>query len=141
MIGTIFMVLVVLFLYFNVYIFMQNQDTKFQDAIGQSAQLDADRSTEKITIATQTSLITGNQVTISCTLTNNGPLPIKIIRLWIKDLSTNNLAQTDSSPLPLVLAPGNFATESSTVTLINAQGPFYLEFVTSRGNLLTATAT
>ncbi len=143
MIGTIFLVLVVLFLYFNVYMFIQNQDTNFQDAIGQSQQLDADRSMEKVAIASpiQAPTIIDPQVTITCSITNNSPFPIKIMRLWVTDLSTNNFNETDSLPLPLVLAPGNTSTESFTVILPNAQGPFYLEFVTSRGNLVTATTT
>jgi hypothetical protein len=143
MIGTIFMVLVVLFLYFNVYIFIQNQDTSFQDAISQSQQLDADRSMEKVSIASpmQTPTITETGVIVTCSITNNSPFPIKITRLWIKDLSTNSLSETDSSPLPLVFASGQTLPESFTVPLQNAQGPFYLEFVTSRGNLLTVTTT
>ena len=140
------MVLVVLFLYFNVYMFIQSQDKNFQDAISQSQQLDADRSMEKATaIPLQSAINTGVKVTISCNITNNSPFPIEIKRLFVKDLNTGSFGETGSSPpLPIVLAPGETTSpqqESFTVPLTNAQGPFFLEFVTSRGNLIIATST
>ena len=139
-IGTIFMVLVVLFLYFNVFMFIQNQDTKFQDVISQSQQLDVDRNAERVTIANiQSPMMEANQVYITCTIINNSSLPVKITRVWIKDLNTGNMGNSDSSPLPLVLPSGSSAIQKSFIINIqNPSGLFYLQFVTSRGNLVSS---
>ena len=139
-IATIFMVLVVLFLYFNVFMFIQNQDIKFQDAISQSQQLDVDRNAERVTIANiQPAVIGSDQVTITCTFINNSSLPVKITRVWIKDLVTGNVGNSTLSPLPLVLSPGEITVpQTFTVSIQSPSGWFYLQFVTSRGNLVSS---
>lgn len=130
------MVLAVLFLFFNVYIFMQNQDTKFQDAISQSQQLDADRNAEHLTIASnQPLIIVGNEVIANCSIANNGSLPLKIMREWLIDSITNAGNCTSST---IVLAPG----ESQSQLILNfwlpvSSGHYRLELVTSRGNLIS----
>ena len=131
------MVLAVLFLYFNVYTFSQNQNTQFQDIISQSQQLDADRNIEEITIQTAnyTNLAQGH-INATLTFTNNSPLPIQIARVWVEDYS--NPPHTSSLPLAIVLHSGRQKTQSFDLNMgTTVTGSLRVWLVTSRGNLFT----
>lgn len=77
-IGTIFMVLIILFLYFNVFTFSLNRNTDFQDVISRSEQLDADRNAEQITITNSFLTFPSGQIKLYCTLSNNGTVPVQL---------------------------------------------------------------
>ena len=132
-IGTIFLVLVVMFLYFNVFMFIQKQDTKFQDVVSQSAQLDADHSVEAryVNVFSVTVTGSGDTRTLICNIQNNGSLPIMIVRVWVK---INPTLAEDNTPLSIVLQPG--ASSSFSMPWSSASNQFSLFFVTSRGNII-----
>jgi hypothetical protein len=138
-IATIFMVLVVMFLFFNVFMFSQRQDALLQDAVNQSAQLDADRSAEHISFTNVIINRGVNQVTISCSILNDGPLPVQIMRLWVKDSAVSSPATTGFAP-PLVLQPGSkLSQQQFTFTVLGASAgdEVSLWFVTARGNVVS----
>ncbi len=138
-IATIFLVLVVLFLYFNVFMFIQNQDTKFQDIISQSQQLDADRNVECLTITSPAiSIAALNQVNVACTIINNSSLPVKITRVWLKDINTNDVGYSDL--LSLSIGPGTTKNVDFQVNLLNASPTdnYHMDLVTFRGNLFSS---
>jgi hypothetical protein len=135
-IGTIFMVLVVLFLYFNVFMFIQKQDARLQDAVSQSAQLDADRNMEQLTIVNGNyTLLGSDRIRITCTIINNSSIPVQIMRLWVQDY--NNPPHSGNVSQPVILQPGgrpgpvSFDVNMGTTVT----GPLRAWFVTSRGNL------
>ena len=64
-VGAIFMVLIALFLFFNVFMFVLNQNTAFQDSASQANRLLANRLAEKFTLSRLTYNITGSTVIVS----------------------------------------------------------------------------
>lgn len=132
-IATIFMVLVVLFLIFNVQMFMLNRDAALQDTIGQSMQLEADTSVEQLMFISQSATANGNQATVSWQMKNTSPIPIELVSLWVQGSST----AYGTTSVSIVLGPGESDTSSRTVTLNDAfSGSCIFWFVTSRGNVL-----
>jgi hypothetical protein len=129
------MVLVVMYLYFNVFMFIQSRNVAFQDTISQSQQLDVDRNTEQVTISN----VTCTPTSISCNITNTGPLPVQIVRLWVVDshASVQNYAQL---PVHIILQPGANVPFDKTVTINGASinDRLTIWFVTARGNLVKA---
>jgi hypothetical protein len=132
-IATIFMVLVILFLIFNVQIFMLNRDAALQDTIGQSQQLEADSSTEQLMFISQSATASGNQATVSWQIKNTSPIPIELVNLWVQGTPT----AYGNTPISIALGPGETETSQRTVTLNEAaSGSCIFWFVTSRGNVL-----
>ena len=144
-IGTIFMVLIILFLYFNVFTFSLNRNTDFQDVISRSEQLDADRNAEQLTISnvvvnqSQT-----NQIIVRCTLVNTGSVPIQMARLWVQDnsLSQNNVGTVGLLTPIIALEPGSITQvvfPAVTISGALSTHSFYFWLVTFRGNLFSKT--
>ncbi len=131
------MVLVVLFLVFNVQMFMLDRDTALQDTVSQTQELQADTNAEQLTFANTAVNIAGNQVTISCEIKNTSPLSIQLVTLWVMDSQTNYKNTQISVPLN----GGQTITFQRTVTLPQSpQSTPYFWFVTSRGNVFSSVA-
>lgn len=142
LIGTIIMILVVMFLFYNVYMFSLSRDADYQNIVSRSQQLDADRDAEKLTI--QTATITGGGAFpffIKCTLQNSGSVPIQVVRLWFKDLSATPAIVASLSVLSqnVVLQPGSLSNQTFTVTLSGALPTdfFSVTLISSRANPTT----
>jgi len=130
------MVLAVLFLFFNVYIFMQKQDIKFQDTIMQSQQMDTDRNNEKVSIPINpTQTTNGNIVTVNCSIKNDGSIPAKIFRAWLTDTAYGTTSHTNV--LGIVLSSGEGSNTLLAFTMNDPSGQFRLDLVTSRGNIVS----
>jgi archaellum component FlaG (FlaF/FlaG flagellin family) len=130
------MVLAVLFLFFNVYMFIQKQDIKFQDTIMQSQQMDTDRNNEKVSIPIDpTQTTNANIVTVNCSIKNDGSIPAKIVRAWLTDTTYNTISHTNI--LGIVLSPGEISNRLLAFTMNDHSGQFRLDIVTSRGNIIS----
>ncbi len=142
LIGTIILVLVVMFLFYNVYMFSQSRDADYQDIVSRSQQLDADRNGEELTI--QTATVTGGGAVpfvVRCTLLNSGSVPVQVVRLWFKDLTAAPAIVTSVSLLSqkVVLQPGSISNQTFTVTLSGALPTdfFSVTLISSRANPTT----
>lgn len=142
LIATIIMVLIVVFLYFNVYLFALDRNKDFQDVTSRSQQLDADRISEKVEIL-EASLTAGggDSLIITCTLVNSGSVPTQIVRLWLQDNSfpTPIVGTTGLQSGNIVLPPGVTKSQTFGVILPGASSAdqFALRLVTSRANIVT----
>ncbi|MGA2680944.1 MAG: hypothetical protein ABSF44_03995 [Candidatus Bathyarchaeia archaeon] len=138
-ISAIFLVLVILFLFFNVYTFYNNRNTAYQDTVGQVAQMAADRSTELATLSiVKPAAFPGNNIVyISCSIEDNGPIPSQIVRLWVKDLTNSAVGNSASS---IVLQPGSITKYFNSVNIpnVSSSDQFTFWFLTARGNTIAA---
>ncbi len=142
------MVLVVMFLYFNVYMFLQKEDATFQDTVAQSQQLDADRDAEKWVIDAWTTPEAGDpnhQFQFAFQITNSGPIPLEIKRVWAFDSTRSMYAPISVSFLqqPIVLPSGAWVqrlipkSSFGFPSYVLASDEFMLWLVTSRGNMIS----
>jgi hypothetical protein len=137
-IAAIFLVLIVLFLVFNVFMYMQNRNTDFQNSVSQAQQLALDRDTEQLTISNISYAPDQSQniVNVKCAVENTGSLAVQIIRLWLSE-SPGNVVGNITMNIPL--QPGGIQSWSTTsipvkMQVTSADAQFDLHFVTSRGN-------
>jgi len=134
------MVLIVLFLYSNVFIFILNQNTSFQEGVSEANQGDIDRSSEKITVSNVSYTAAEDQLYVEAQVTNDGPVSVQIITLWVIDKTTQKYGYNDT--LNINLKTGNTLdfTESNalrvTIEVSNSSNVFTSWFVTDRGNLI-----
>ncbi len=134
-IAAIFLVLVVMYLYYNVFIVTQNRNLSFQDAVSQSQQLDFDRSSEQLSISDLSYSSSG----IALTIKNTGPLPVQLVRFWAQN-SEGDFATLSFSPL-IVLDSGREISQFFPVGIAGTEtGDIAFWFVTARGNLISANA-
>jgi hypothetical protein len=135
-IAAIFMVLIVLFLYFNVYTFMQDRNNAFQDTVSQVAQIDTDRNAEQLSIlANPTPTVNGSQVNVIYDVENTGPLAVQIVRLWVLASPDNT---TGNTTMNLALQPGGSNSSIIPVNIsFSANATFTIHFVTARGNIFS----
>ncbi len=145
LIATIIMVLVVLFLYFNVYILSVNRDTDYQDAVQRANQLDIDKQTESDSISINAYYRAlpggGSSFRVYCDLTNNSPLPFKIVRIWIHGYPYL------SSTTPFPILPPNVWQFGETRDALSSIPPItgsyslvshmQVTIITSRGNVIS----
>lgn len=132
------MVLVVLFLVFNVQLYMANRDAAMQDTIGQSQQLGADINAEELILSDVTVTTNGNQATVSCQIKNTSPIAIELVNLWVQGASPSEYGNAFIS---IALSPGETHSLTKTVTLNETpSGSCSFWFVTARGNVISATS-
>jgi hypothetical protein len=140
-IATIFMVLVVLYLYFGVFMFMQTQNVAFQDVTSQSQQLDNDRNTERIELSEviYTQASQPSYYNIGLTIKNTGPIPVQIERIWVQ---SNEGECTNNAISPsIVLQPGGKTSQEFSFKMnSSSMNEVVFWLVTARGNLVSANA-
>ncbi len=133
------MVLVVLFLIFNVYMFTQQQNVGLQDTISQTQQLNADRTAEDITISDRLLVPNQDNLDVYCQVLNSGPIAVNLVSLWANDVNS----QTHNSiPVSISLQPGETKNFNILMNLVDAQpsdAQIAVWFVTARGNLIPVT--
>jgi hypothetical protein len=133
--ASIFLVLVVLYVYYNMYMVAQNRNLAFQDATSQSQQLDFDRSIEGVTISDVSYSASG----VSLTIKNTGPLPIQLVRFWAQNSQAQS-ATLSFSP-PILLDSGSKISQFFAVGINGVStGDIAFWFVTARGNLISPNA-
>jgi hypothetical protein len=147
LIATIFMVLILLFFYFNVATFALNRNTDFQDVVSRSQQLDADRNAEHVTTLRGSSTPGGlgpGQLRFSCQFINDGSVSIQMVRVWVQDYQASGQVtissfSLSSQQMQIVLEPGIRVTKNIDVTIPGSRSSdsFSLWFITSRGNVVS----
>ena len=136
------MVLIALFLFFNVFMFVLDRNTAFQDSASQANQLLADRIAEKFTLSTPTYIIndTTHQVSVSVNVINVSPLSVLIKSMWITDSAAAN-PNYNYSAESIALQPGQSAILTAAVVISDASsldiGSCTSWFVTARGNTIS----
>jgi len=134
------MVLILLFLYTQVYLFMQNENARYQSAVGEVNQMDIDRSNEELAVSDLDYAVVGDKVHVTIQVKNIGPVSVQIVNLWVIDKTTNNYGFNDT--LNIQLKPGDidYFTESNSLKVplegSNSSNIFASWFVTSNGNLI-----
>ncbi len=140
-IGTIFLVLAVLFLYSNVFLFILNKNASFQEEINEVNEANLMANTEKI-VTNNVDYIPGeDELIVEVEITNNCPILVELTALWVVDSVNQNYGYTDT--LNISIKPGE---------TLSFQQPMALEvpmdvsdfsysciswFVTDRGNLVS----
>jgi len=139
-IAAVFMVLVVLVLYTNVFAFMLNQNVFLHEVVSEANQVDIDRSNEIITVTDANYTVEDDQIYIEATIINNGPVSVQIITLWAFDATTRKYGYNDT--LSINLKTGDtivFAESNALIVTIegsDSSDVFACWFVTARGNLI-----
>lgn len=139
-VGTVFMVLVVMLLSTGVFLWTLSQNTLYNQAVMQKNQTELDRLNEKVTASNVNYTVAGNLVSVQVALQNQGPLSAQIVSLWVIDATLNKY--NFSSPLNINMKPGNTTTLTGAnaikVKIIGALWSDQLSswFVTARGNVV-----
>jgi hypothetical protein len=135
--GMVFFLLIVMIVIASLLIIL-NQNTGLQQTVIQTQQMDNDRATEQSTVSILNASIAVqyNGVVVAGNIGNSGPLSTQLVRLWIKDINTN---QTSNMAVSIVLNPGSIIQYLYFVGFTNASpsDQFTLWFVTARGNVIT----
>lgn len=136
-IAAIFLVLIVFFLYANVFTFILIQNTSFQEGVSEVNQRDIDRSSEKITVSNVDYAVAEDQVYVHAQVTNDGPVSVQIITLWVIDTTIQKYGYNDT--LNINLKAGDSRSVSGEVTIPGTSPGhvFNMWFVTARGNLIS----
>lgn len=139
--ATIFMVLTVLFLYAHVYVFIQNENRRFEESIREANQMDIDYSSEKITISDVIYTAVGDQVHVQAKVTNNGPISVQMMTLWVVDTNTQKFGYNDTLDIDLDIGDTlNFAESNALIVTVegaSSSHKFTSWFITVRGNLIS----
>lgn len=132
-IGTTFMVLVMMFLGTSVFLWTLSQNTLYNEAVRTRNQEDADRRNEGVVVLGGNYSVSGDNVTVLVVLKNAGSVAAQIINLWVVDTNQSRYA---NKPLNLNLNPGDVEPSWLTVTIpgADASHDFVSWFVTARGN-------
>jgi len=140
-IGTTFMVLVMMFLSTSVFLWTLSQNTLYNEALRARNQEEADRSSENIVALTGNYSVSGSEVTVNVVLKNAGSVAVQIINLWVLDSDPSNRRYTNKS-LNLNLKSGDILNlvglNGLKVTIPGASSShnFASWFVTAKGNTI-----
>jgi archaellum component FlaF (FlaF/FlaG flagellin family) len=138
--AAIFLVLILLLLYTQVYSFIQNENARFQSAVGEVNQMDAERNNEELAVSDLEYDVVGDNVHVTIQVKNIGPVSVQIVNLWVIDKTINDYGFNDT--LNIQLNPGDidYFTESNVLKIqlkgSNSSNIFASWFVTSNGNLI-----
>lgn len=139
-IAAIFLVLVVLALYANVFVFMLNQNVLVYEVVSEANQEDIDRKNEIITVSNANYAVEGDKVRVEAVVTNNGPVSVQIVTLWVFDATIRKYGYNDT--LNVNLKTGDMMVfVGSNALIVTVEGSHALDvfaawFVSVRGNLI-----
>jgi len=138
-IGTIFLVLIALTVATNVFLWTLTQNANYNQAVKESSQMDAERSSERI-VAYNTvySSVSQNEVNVTTTMTAQGALSAQIITVWVTWTPTvGNDIKYGSETVNITVISGDTITINRIVPMSGAlagNGEFNGWLVTARGN-------
>ena len=146
LIAAIFMVIIILFMSFNVFTFTLFKNTQFRDAVDALNQMDVEQTYERISFADVGITRLGNDwILVEAELANDGAVSVKIVSLWVLQSGTGKYGHTDVS-IP-DLGPGktgSFVASVAAVEFVDGEpvltgwpessGGFTAWLITARGN-------
>ena len=140
-IGTTFMVLVMMFLSTSVFLWTLSQNTTYNEAVRARNQEDADRYNENVVALSGNYSVNEvtDEVTVNVVLKNVGSVTVQVINLWVLD--SVNRGYTNKS-LNLNMKSGDVLNLVGSswlkVTILGAKEnhTFTSWFVTARGNTI-----
>jgi hypothetical protein len=144
-VGAIFMVLIMVVLASNYFIFTLSQNTVYNNGVGQMNQLDANRLAENVVASNLNYSVLGNVVSVTAQLQNLGSTSVRVVTLWVLD-TTNNQKGFNNS-VACTLLPGSIAllngASAIRVALVGASSAdaFNSWFITALGNTVTSSVT
>jgi len=139
-IAAIFLVMIFILLYSNIFLFMFNQDASFRDVVSEVNQMAVDRSSEQITVTNVNYTVVGDQVYVEAVIANDGAVSVQINTLWVVDKLTKKYGNNNT--LTINLKPGDtLSFAGSNALKVTIEGSSSLNgftswFVTDRGNLI-----
>jgi len=132
--------MIVLFFYTNVFMFIIVQNASFQEGVSEVNQEDVDRINEKITVSNVNYSVVGNQVYVEAQVTNDGPVSVQIITLWVVDKTAQKYGCNDTLNINLKTGDTLVFTGSDALKVTmegsNSSNVFTPWFVTERGNFV-----
>ena len=137
-IGSVFVLMIVM-LSSIVLLTILNQNTRFQLGTDEVNAMDLARESESIVITDVVFSVTGDQVNVSCLVTNTGNSAIELVTLWIVDSTIQDHGYRDA--LSIALKSGEkislTGVDLLSVTIAGTGGThdFTGWFMTSRGNV------
>jgi len=139
-IGTIFMVLLVVTSIAGVFLSTLYQNKLYNDAVRGQNQQELDARNENVVANGNYSVPSPGKVSVIANLTNAGPVTAQIVNLWVFDTSKQTYGFNNSvANKPwATLKAGNVTTFTSNVLVQNAVSgdSFNIWFVTARGNTI-----
>lgn len=138
-IGTVFMVLVVMFLSTSVFLWTLSQNTLYNQAVKEIRQTESDWSSEAIATshANYTIPQTGT-VEVGVTITNEGPVSAQIITAWVVWVAGGEKRYGFNDTLNINLNPGETLPVTIRVSIpdVSSTGTLNGWLATARGNLV-----
>ena len=137
-VGTVFMVLVMMFLSTSVFLWTLSQNTLYNQELKEKNQLELDRLNERVTATGVNYTMSGDDISVQVELENNSPMTVRITTLWVMDTTEQTYGFNDT--LDLNLKPGETASltggNSVNVAIEEADSTdtFNSWFMTTRGN-------
>jgi hypothetical protein len=151
-IGTIFMVLLVMTSITGVFVWTLYQNTLYNSAVRAQNQQELDVRNENVVASNGNYSVSGGKVSVMATLTNAGPLTTQIVNLWVFDTSKQtygfnnsvankpwaNLTWTTLKAGQVLKFTSNNATKVTVPSAVLGDS-FSIWFMTARGNTVPLT--
>ena len=148
LIAAIFMVIIILFMSFNVFTFTLFKNTQFRDAVDALNQMDVEQTYERISFSDVSFTRQENDwILVDAQLTNDGPVPVKLVSLWVLQGATERYGHVDLRDAMVELGPGKTSSLTASVGAVEfvdgepvltgwpeSSRGFTAWFVTARGN-------
>jgi len=139
-IASIFIMLVIVLIYFNVFIYVLSRYTSYQEIVSSVSQDELERLYERLTVSDVNYTVEEGIVHVEGTVRNEGTLPVQLVVLWLLDSTINEYGYNDT--ISISLKPNESfqfgGSKALKVALEDASSNhnFSAWFVTSRGNLV-----
>jgi hypothetical protein len=133
------MVVILVSIYANVFLWTSIQNDIYNREVIHSMQMDSDRFNEKIVAKKIFYTIWGTTVNVKATIVNEGPIPVKIITLWVEDITVREYGFKNN--LNIVLdSGGKYQLDVDvTVNAVASGHELNIFIITARGNRVVLT--
>jgi len=140
------MVIIILFMSFNVFTFTLFKNTQFRDAVDALNRMDVEQTYERISFSDVSfPRLENNWTLVEAQLTNDGPVSVRIVSLWVLQSATGKYGHADVGMPDLGAGKTGSLTEPvAAVEFVDGEpvltgwpessGGFTAWLVTARGN-------